>query len=67
MDVPDEVPGPEPTGPRVRVIDYDSSSDRLNTPFANGLESDPLIGKTDAAAFWQFQALAVTRRVGAES
>ena len=45
VDVPDEVPGPEPTGSRVRVIDYDSSSDRFYPPFANGLESE--------AFYWQ--------------
>jgi hypothetical protein len=48
VDVPDEVLSAGPTGSRVRVIDYDSSTDRFYLPLGKGLASDPFIDKTDS-------------------
>jgi hypothetical protein len=41
VDVQDEVPSPGPTGSRVRIIDYDSSSDGFYAPLVRGPDGDP--------------------------
>jgi hypothetical protein len=48
VDVPAEDLSPGPTGYRVRVIDYDSSGDRLYAPLTKGLDGDPFEKATDS-------------------
>jgi hypothetical protein len=46
--VPDEVLSPGPTGYRVKVVDYDTSGDRLYAPLKKGLDGDPFENATDS-------------------